>query len=161
LNVAPFQIAQLATSPWGEVALLYRRICVLRARGHSAEADRLYSTEFAQALEAGRSSTEADPDRDNRLQVLLAAEEERVAAAEALAALLAPLLVEQLRGLLPAGAPDLSPARSGEPNPFTETPVAALVRPAPGTPPAIADLIEGMLAQERAAARTPASRRAS
>jgi hypothetical protein len=111
------------------IARLCRQICLCRTRGQVAEASRLevvlrnqVSTGFSEAA----------------LQEIFLAEQKRVIDALMLAEVLGPLLTEQLA----AAAADTTRA----PAPAVRSP-----RP-PGTsdqPLAIADLIEGMLMQER------------
>jgi hypothetical protein len=113
------------------IARLCRQICLCRTRGQVAEASRLEIILHDQ-VSAGFS-------RD-ALQEIFLAEQRRVIDALMLAEVLGPLLTEQL-----------ATATSEK----TRAPAAATrssSRPAaPGRQLAIADLIEGMLMQERAA----------
>ena len=120
---------------------MYRRVCLLRSEGRSGEAQRMEETELAAAAMQAREASESGPEADARLEALVAGESERVAAAFAFAEVLAPMLSDRLRALSPARAvagnsgpsrPDIRPARDAR---------------------GIADYIEEMLAQDRAASR--------
>lgn len=135
-------------APWSQVAAIYRRICLLRARGHDAEADRLQQYEFAEANAAAEIFDEENsvPSAPERFQALLAAEENRVADALLLAEVLAPIIAEQIRHLpstatvAASASPVPAPRESIHPRPPRD-----LGEPTPG----IADLIDSMLGQER------------
>jgi hypothetical protein len=135
------------SSHWDAVRQIYRRMSVLRATGHVADAEVL-ETSYQQALTLARRRADSDTEE----AAILAAENERVASAVMLADLLVPLLAERL---------GQRPVPSGPTNPRTvakkenEGPAAADLptvttppRPADGGVPGIADLIDGMLAQE-------------
>jgi len=111
------------------IARLCRQICLCRARGQTAEASRLEA--------ALRDQTATD---EPTLQQIFSVEQRRVIDALILAELLGPMLVERLT--LAAGSERIA-----------LTPVAGSpARPAArGTTPDIADLIEGMIEQERSA----------
>ncbi len=113
------------------IARLCRQICLCRARGQTAEASRL------EAALRDQTATETD---EPTLQQIFSVEQRRVIDALILAELLGPMLVERLT--LAAGSERIA-----------LTPVAGSpARPAArGTPPDIADLIEGMIEQERSA----------
>ncbi len=123
-------------SPLGECAAVCRRICLLRQRGDAEAAEQLEESELPRLrAELG----------EERLHALLVAEEERVANASALAEILLPLLRE-------------THAASAVPPPLTvihsnTAPIVQVRRPARGTsePRGIADFIDEMIAQERAA----------
>lgn len=121
---------------------VYRRVLVLRANGQHDAAATLEHTELAHALAAARLATE-DATLEPRV---LAGEAERVAQAQTLAELLAPLLAQRLRPELP-GPPRPSSAVSA---PDAPAPVitAAPARSPAGEVPPIADLIESMLSQQ-------------
>jgi len=128
--------------PWSEVGRTCRRICLLRAAGRYAEAQRIEDTELAAAAaKASREGSGPGPEADARLATMLAGEAERVAAAVAFAEILAPMLSERLgdRAAIHAQAPK-HPHRG----PGTG---------APGGVRGIADFIEEMLAQDRAGTR--------
>lgn len=121
-------------------------MCVLRAHGAAAEARELERTELTDALSAARAeSPPAQPESD-----LLAHESERVAEAQLLAELLAPLLADRLRG----AAPEFAPRSTAAPAPAasrTAPPPTPRVTapPPPAAAPSITDLIDGMLSQDR------------
>lgn len=141
---------------------LYRRICLLRATGHNEEASALELNEFSEVLIAARKAPEA---AQNEVRIL-AEEAERVASATVLAELLAPILANKLHAspvpsavAAPAAAiarkPDAAltspPRRARVASPeASELPAAAGV-------PGIADMIDGMLSQERALTPAPHS----
>lgn len=150
MNAAHAQVPSFATSPWDEVAQIYRQVCLLRLQGRGAEAAQLYAGKFSEALDVIEQFAGPGPVTEARVQSLLAAEDERVAQASVLAELLTPLLVERLREIfLPDRAQPLS-----EKSPAVDSPAGAPanfpgVKPAHSSAPTIADFIEGMLAQER------------
>jgi len=127
------------------VRRIYRRACVLRATGKSEEATTLESVELPRALATVRS----DPLSSLQEEAVLAEEVERVSSALILAELVAPVLVEQLRTALPVvtGAYAPSPTNKVEPKAAAAPPQAAA-----DEMPSIADMIDGMLSQERASA---------
>jgi|HubBroStandDraft_6_1064221.scaffolds.fasta_scaffold527369_1 hypothetical protein len=112
------------------IARLCRQICLCRTRGQVAEASRL-EVVLREHVSAGFSET--------ALQEIFLAEQKRVIDALMLAEVLGPLLTEQLA----VAASDM-----------TRAPAPAVRNPRPRAtndqPLAIADLIEGMLTQERA-----------
>jgi hypothetical protein len=118
------------TGPRDEsIARLCRQICLCRTRGQIAQANRLEAVLHNQV--SADFSEEA-------LQEIFLAEQKRVIEALMLAEVLGPLLTEHLA----AAAPD--PARAHAPA------ARSSQRPATSDQPlGIADLIEGMLAQER------------
>ena len=125
------------TQPWRELGEIYRRICALRSQGRETDARAVEEGDFAAALAAMREQSGAEPENEERLQAVLAAEEDRVVNATALAELLVPLLAERF-GLRPAApvAPSLIPR--------------AAKGMAPAAVPSVADFIDDMLAQDRA-----------
>ncbi len=129
------------------MATLHRRICVLRASGRNADADRLAAGDFTSARAAAETylSETLSLDAADFLPALLAAEETRVADALVLAELLAPLLAERLRPLPALGA---APSPSHSAVPSVHRPASPVTRS--GEAPSIADLIDGMLGQEHA-----------
>jgi hypothetical protein len=125
--------------PWSRLTPLCRRICLLRAQGLTAAADDLHATEFIPILAALR--TEYGPASqldDERVNLLYAIEQERVANAMLLAELIKPLITTSAA----SAAPPPAPARA------VPAPVAH-----PRTAPSmsIADLLDDMLARERPA----------
>lgn len=152
-------------SPWREVQVLYRRICVLDATGKTAEADTLRIQKLEPAVKALRE-TSAGPE-DPQLEAMFAAEEERVASAQVLAEILLPLLTTVAPGATTqprffSAPPSPTPAYGLVEN-FTSEPSP---RPNPGgTPspllPGIADFIDEMLTQDRTPAGTQSPRRSA
>lgn len=131
------------TPQWAEVRRIYRRICVLRATGKSDEAAVLEETELASALAHARVTADSD---DSEAK-LLADEGERVSNASAFAELLAPLLAERLRADLRFATPVTASPHSNANS--AAAPAAQPARPLGSEVPGIADLIDGMLSQER------------
>jgi len=152
LNSAELPISESFTKPtWDEVRRIYRRIGVLRATGRNEEAADLEHGELPRVLTAARIQSSA-PDQEEA--AVFAEEAERLANATVTAEILASLLAERLR--LPAVEPR---AENPRPAATAATPRAnefppAPPRPVPATSPTITDLLDGMLSQETAAART-------
>jgi hypothetical protein len=135
---APLQYSS-DPSRWDDVRRIYRRVCVLRAKGARDDAAELENTELARVLAAARLS-ELSPDEE---ALIFRQEADRVANASVLAELLAPLLAEEL-----GAHARLAPAASASsPTPVTPKP-ANVPRPASAKPPSITDLLDGMLSQE-------------
>jgi hypothetical protein len=120
------------------VGEIYRRVCVLKSAGRQAEARRLEETQLEAALAGIRKAAEGSPEAEARIASVMAAESERVAEALTLAEILAPMLVERLGANPPAKR-------------ATEAPAEPRARQAAGEDRGIADFIEEMLAQDRAA----------
>ncbi|MDB6093405.1 MAG: hypothetical protein JWM32_967 [Verrucomicrobia bacterium] len=125
-------------SPVGEVRRIIRRICLLRAVGRAPEAARLELNELASA------SVHLPGLGGESVEAIFSEEMSRVTDASLVAELMAPLLAQSLGPLLRT-----SNVGSTAPPIATRTPSAA--PPANGSPPSIADFIDGMLAQERPA----------
>jgi len=126
--------------PWIKVGRIYRRICFLRSQGLGPEAQRVEETELTAA--AAETVGDSNPlEAGDRLQAFYSEEKERVAEAIAFVEVLVPTLSLQLSSAarLPA-AP--APAAPSAPR-----------RPAPEKEHGIADFIDEMLAQDRAASR--------
>jgi hypothetical protein len=115
------------------IARLCRQLCLCRTRGQLAEASRL-EIALRERLSDGLSQ--------DAVQEIFLTEQKRVIDALMLAEVLGPFLTDRLasaaseKSRAPAVAPPRGPSRSA---------------PASDRQPAIADLIEGMLVQERAA----------
>ncbi len=125
--------------PWTRLAPLCRRICLLRAQGHSDEADALHAAEFIPALSALRNDAgRLDTFDDERVRLLQAMEQERVTNAVVLAELLRSMNVNtaMIRSTAPATSAHISPD-------------APAPRSRPAVAPGIADLLDDMLFQER------------
>ncbi|HXC02501.1 MAG TPA: hypothetical protein VNU49_07590 [Opitutaceae bacterium] len=118
------------TGPRDEsIARLCRQICLCRTRGQIAQANRLEAVL--------RNQVSADLSED-ALQEIFIIEQKRVIDALMLADVLGPLLTEHLAATTPDTARAHAPAARSSPRPVT-----------PDEPLGIADLIEGMLRQER------------
>lgn len=123
-------------SPLGDLSRLLRRASVLRAKGDLLAAEHLEAAELPAALAAAKTQCSA-----SQVETLVATEQNRLADASLLADLLAPLLAQRLRVLLPLSA-----------SPGSAAPPPARAAPAGNSaPPSIADFIDGMLAQDRPA----------
>ena len=119
---------------------IYRRVCELRATGRTDEAAVLENTDLSAAVAEARIS--GDPAVNE--SALLAGEDERVADARLLAELIAPLLATRLNlAAAPAAVVQASTISSAPPAPR-----------APSSSPQIADMIDDMLAQAAAPARS-------
>lgn len=102
--------------------------------------------EFAKVLASARAASGGDEEAE---AAVLAQENERVANATVLAELVAPLLAERLHAQMPA------PAVSASASPVRKNISPPASAPMPSktpalTPPSIADLLDGMLAQSPA-----------
>ncbi len=130
------------TSLWSEAAELYRRVCLLRSRGHSVEAARLQSTELSKTIGALRQAANGAAGCEARLKAVFAREEDRVADASVLAEILLPQLRDALAAAgAPRGRTEELPQRA---------PAARLApRTVAAAAPGIADFIDEMIAQER------------
>ena len=121
---------------------LYRRICLLRGTGQVAEAVRLEESELPAAVAA----TQAAGADEAAISSLCQAERARVADLQDLAEILAPMLAKTLGAAIglatkPAAAVVSSiTARAAASKAVTKATVV----------PSVADLIDSMLAQERA-----------
>ena len=130
---------------------IYRRICLLRATGKSDEASALEQNEFADALAAARTAPEATQ-KEIRI---LAEESERIASANVLAELLAPLLANKLQSAVIAPADAATAVSIRKPDAVLAAPPRRARVSSPESPesaagvPGIADMIDGMLSQER------------
>jgi hypothetical protein len=155
LKPEPFDLIpppiNFSAPPWAHVAQLYRRICLLRACGRADEAEKIQNVEFAAARFVAEQETLVEDPAilESRVQTLLDAEASRVTEAVLLAEMLAPLIADLIRPSLaiqplatkqPANAYSPSQAVTRRPEPL---------RTPPATAPSIADLIDGMLGQDR------------
>jgi hypothetical protein len=128
---------------------MVRRICVLREDGEMLDARRVEEGELLPAVEAFRKARGEEALPEPALQEIFAIETRRVADAGVLCELLVPRLAARLPTFAVAGAINAAPV--------TRVPSAAV--PAPGGPPAIPDLLDAMLAADRASAREKAPER--
>lgn len=122
---------------------LIRRICLLHEQGDVAGAHSLERDQLPSAVQLARTKLGAGALPESELSDIFARERER--ATEAIT--IAQLIVQQLAPHLPAAqsAASARPTREREPH-------APLARPAAtNEPPAIADLLDAMLASERRA----------
>ena len=135
-----------------EITRAMRQICLLQETGRNDEASRLGPMLLDPLIKTFRDAHGIGALPDDRLQNLLVCEQERVGNAAALGELLIPLLMERLRAAPEVIRPERSPASQSRP---TGTPPRC-----PSAAPDIADLLDGMLAQEpaRPAARARHSR---
>lgn len=115
------------------MAAIYRRICLLRCSGRAADAARLERGELAPALQQVMPPAGETPAYVTFRDGLFALECERVHQAQAVAELLAPLLLERLGRPAASATP---PRR------------AATVPPPTRGPVDIADMIDTLLAQQ-------------
>jgi hypothetical protein len=122
-----------------EISRALRRICLLQETGRDEEASQLEPVLLDPLVQSFREFHGADSLPEEQIRALRASEHERAGDAVALGELLAPLLLEQLRR-----APD--PLRSHHAS-STPRPTSDLPR-RPAIAPDIADLLDGMLAQE-------------
>lgn len=137
---------------------IYRRICVLRGVGSNDEAATLEHTELPRALAAARLAT----DNHSEEAAVFHEEAERVASAQLVAELMAPLLARQLRAELPALSARPAPAFSSQAVATPKLPAAPApaesTRPPSTEAPGIADFIDSMLSQQKAAPPSSSSR---
>ena len=126
---------------WSDIALVCRRVCVLRERGQNEVAERLRAGELMTMLAAVRTPGDSDAATTERLNAIFATEAERVANAAVVAEILVPMITEQLRPLMGSTV-----ASSAIPTPVVVPPVP---KPSQPRPASIADFIDDMIAQER------------
>jgi hypothetical protein len=142
------------SAPRAELARLCRQICLQR-HDHEASKKGTLDRELAEALATVRATHGTESVHENDLLDLLRAEQLRVADASVLAEILAPKIAAYLRqhGLSNAAPP--SAADSPRPTPARPSLSASSTLPAaPAGPPDIADLLDGMLEQDRHEERT-------
>lgn len=127
--------------PWSQIALICRRVCVLRERGLHVEADELQAGALADAVAAVQASGVAPEACEARVEKIFIHESDRVATAAVVAELLLPALLERLKAPAPSmSAPTPLPARSAVPR--------VVMTPPPRCGGAsIADFIDAMIAQ--------------
>ncbi len=142
-SVSPSPLSA-SSSPWDNVRRIYRGICVLRATGRTEDATGIEHGELLQALATARLTA---PDAVDE-PALLAEEADRVANANLLAELLAPLIAAKIPGAGASSGEPVSAKTSGAARP------AATVTSAAPSVPNITDLIDGMLAQDKSLARS-------
>lgn len=151
------------------LAILCRRICVLRARGRSVEANQLQSSEFARTVIDLKAQHGADALPEEKIRAIFTREQERVADAEVLAELLAHWMpqvsasVPIATGNAAVTASQSSRSQDGDrlvsqstapppPSAVSGSAQANTAKPA-SSPPAIADMLDDMLNQDAARAK--------
>lgn len=123
-----------------EITRAMRQICLLQETGRNDEAARLEPMLLDPLIKSFRDTHGVGALPDDRVESLLVCERERVGDAAALGELLIPLLMEHLRATPGVGPPE---------RPAATQPVRSRIPPRPPTAsPEIADLLDGMLAQE-------------
>lgn len=146
---------------------LFRRICLLRLRGRLTEADALHAAEFARTVQETRTRVGAALVPETMLRELYLREKMRVEDAAVLAELLTDLLPvnvseppeTSLQSSSTATLAPASPSRRAapefrsSPRPSPETSETAPASRVSHSPPAIADLLDDMLAQDAKARR--------
>lgn len=151
LTAAISKPPQVLDAPRAELSRLCRSILVRYAQtGATAGVE----SDFLDALAEVRARFGDDAPPEADLWEVVVEEEKRVADAAVVAELLFPKLAELLRQRpsLPAPAPPREDVP--RPRPAAETPrTEPATTPPRGQPPGIADLLEGMLDQERAEIR--------
>jgi hypothetical protein len=138
-------------NPLAGIFRCIRRICVLREQGKDADASLLERNDFANAVRDFRLTNGPDALPESELQSMFALEERRVADAAVLSELLIPELVKSFPPIPVAGAPRLTSASPTVPD--SSTPPFPRAAAAAGVSPIIADLLDAMLASERAGRR--------
>lgn len=132
---------------WNDIALICRRICLLRETNRPAAAEQLRRHDLAAAVAAVRPEVDSDAALEQKLAAICAAEAERVANAAVLAELLAPLLLAAPHAARPSWAAEAAPEEAASAFP-PAAPAANASRPR-GDPADIAHFIDEMIAQEQ------------
>ena len=152
MTAATVHIFAATSAARAELGRLCRQFCLTRENAASTALPSL-DEELARAVESVRAQHGSDSISDDEALECLHAEQARVADARVLAELIAARLAQS-----PATAPSSAPSSaSTAPAPRPRTPLstsAAATAPARSGPPDIADLLDGMLAQDRANERT-------
>jgi len=129
-----------------EISRALRQICLLQETGREEEAAQLEPVLLESLIQSFRSRHGENSLPEEQVSRMRACERERAGDAAALGELLAPLLLEQLgRRPDPPWTPPAPPSPAG----------ASPARRPTATAPAVADLLDGMLAQDH----VPAPRR--
>lgn len=145
--VLPDPLESEIDAPLSPLATLCRRISVLRAKGRSVEAGQLQTRELGRLVAEIRAQHGEDALPEERLRAIFAREQARVADAGVLAELLSQSILVAPNAPAPVNAGATAPAPSGLP---ANSPS---LRAKPTAPPAIADLLDDMLAQDAEARR--------
>lgn len=135
--------------PLHEITRAIRRICLLQETDRDTEATRLESAHLIPLIAAFRDAHGIDSLPDDRIRDIRLSEQKRVVDAAALGELIAPLLAEYLGISAESGRARPSAARG------IQTPA---LRHRPTSAPEIADLLDGMLAQENPRPLSPSRR---
>jgi hypothetical protein len=145
-------------APRAELARLCRQICLAREQGATA-AGKSLDDDLSQALSSIRTTYGIESVHENDLLDLYRTEYTRVADASLLAELIAPKIAARLRA--EGTFTDAPPSQSASParpptSPAAPRPLSAssTLPAAPAAPPGIADLLDGMLEQDREDERT-------
>jgi hypothetical protein len=128
---------------------LIRRICLLREQGEAGRAGRLHADELVAAIAKYRLWHGPESLTDEKLCVLFVNETEHVREAMALAAVLAPELVPLVA---PEGSVEAEPV-------FAPIRPLGSVRPFPGGPPAIRELLDALLTAKASERRDSSAQR--
>ncbi len=136
----------LQGAPRAELARLCRHICLAREKG--AMSPVTAEDEFLLALATARATYGPASINEDDLKEIVATEESRVADASVIAELIASRLAAQ-QPTAPAAAPHPATARTPSAPPFSTGNSSS--------PLSIADLIDGMLSQEKRDVRQPAN----
>jgi len=124
-----------------EIMRVMRRICLLAEIDRADEASRVAVAVLDPLISAYREAHGAESLPDERLREIQSHEQERASNAAALGEMLFPLLAEHIDGLRPTSG------RAGHTHPGPEGPAEG-PRRRPAASPEIADLLDGILAQE-------------
>lgn len=143
--------------------MLCRRICLLRVRGRSVEANQLQSSELSRTVTELRTRFGPDSLSEEQVRTIFSRERERVADAAVLAELLGAFMPPPTSVV--AAAADLAerttafaasaPVPPRQPPAERESPDSSSAPPPPAQAPAIADLLDEMLSQDSQRARRP------
>ena len=163
MTAATATLPAFVDAPRAELARLCRQICLLRENAAPAPESSL-DHDLAEALATVRSLHGADSVHEEDLLDLFRAEQLRVTDAALLAELLAPKLAAYFRahGLSANPFPEsVARAAAAAPRPPLSASASPPLPAAPAGPPGIADLLDGMLEQDRHDERTrrPGARR--
>ena len=149
MTAALSSLSPLVDAPRAELARLCRAICIERER--NGEAARSFDEDFQRALFDVQSRFGATSVSEDDLAETVAQETDRVADAAVLTELLLPKLLSAIRSKIPAASPAPSPAVPAS-APLSEK--VDTSSSAPSSPLGIADLLEGMLDQQRSEIRS-------
>ena len=150
---SPFPPYLAEANPLAEITRCIRQICLLREQDNATEAQRIEQNEFANTLRDLRLAHGPDLLPESELRAMFAAEQKRVADAVVLSELLIPQLVKSFGAVSPVQVqPANRPISPVVVNAREAASPASKAAPA-GVSPAIADLLDAMLASERGGRR--------